>query len=63
MDIDGAHAVAILLAALAVSLILLGGRLFRDARSHAGRAVAVATGIFGMTLLRGPPPSMTMPSS
>ena len=51
MDIDGAHAVAILLAALAVPLILLGGRLFRDARSNAGRAVAVATGIFGMTLL------------
>lgn len=51
MEIDGADGVAILLAALAVPLILLGGRLFRAARSHAGRAVAVATAIFGVTLL------------
>lgn len=51
MDIDGAHAVAILLAALAVPVALLGGWLFRGARSHVGRAVAVATGIFGVTLL------------
>jgi hypothetical protein len=51
MDIDGAHGAAILLAALSVPLVLLGGRLFRGARSHAGRAVAVAMGIFGVTLL------------
>ncbi|MFM9849405.1 MAG: hypothetical protein ACKVP3_19875 [Hyphomicrobiaceae bacterium] len=51
MDMDGADAVAILLAALAVPVILLGGRLFRGARSHAGRAVAVATAIFGVALL------------
>ena len=51
MDIDGAHAVAILLAALAVPLVFLGARLFRGARSHSGRAVAVAMGIFGVTLL------------
>ena len=42
MDIDGAHAVAILLAALAVPLIWLGGGLFRDARSNAGRGNASA---------------------
>ena len=51
MEIDGADGIAILLAALAVPVILLGGRLFRGARSHAGRAVAVATGILGVTLL------------
>jgi hypothetical protein len=51
MAIDGADGVAILLAGLAVPLILLGGWLFRGARSLAARAVAVATGIFGVTLL------------
>ena len=51
MNIDGAHAVAIVLAALAMPLVLLCGRLFRGARSHGGRAVAVAAGIFGVTLL------------
>lgn len=51
MAIDGADGIAILLAALAVPLILLGGQLFRAARSHAGRAVAVALGIFGVALL------------
>ncbi len=48
---DGADGVAILLAALAVPLIVLGGRLFRGARSRAGRAVSVATVIFGVALL------------
>ena len=51
MEIDGADGIALLLAALAVPVILLGGRLFRGARSHAGRAVAVATAILGVTLL------------
>jgi hypothetical protein len=51
MAIDGADGIAILLAALAVPVILLGRRLFRGARSHAGRAAAVATGIFGVMLL------------
>jgi hypothetical protein len=51
MAIDGADGVAILLAALAVPIVLLGGLLFRSARSHAGRAVAVAMGILGVALL------------
>ena len=51
MQIDAADAVATLLAVLAVPMILLGGRLFRGARSHAGRAVAVATRNFGVMLL------------
>jgi hypothetical protein len=51
MAIDGADGIAILLAALAVPVILLGGRLFRGTRSHASRALAVATGIFGVMLL------------
>ncbi len=51
MAMDGADGIAILLAGLAVPLILLGGRLFRGARSHAGRAVGVAAGIFGVLLL------------
>jgi hypothetical protein len=50
MQIDAADAVATLLAVLAVPMILLGG-LFRGARSHAGRAVAVATRNFGVMLL------------
>lgn len=50
MDMDGADGVAILLAALAVPVILLSGQLFRAARSHASRAVAVAMGIFGVML-------------
>jgi hypothetical protein len=48
---DGADGIAILLAALAVPVMLFGGRLFRSARSRAGRAVAVATILFGVTLL------------
>ena len=51
MDIDGALGVAILLAALAVPVVFLSGRLFRRARSLAGRAIAVATGLFGVMLL------------
>ena len=51
MAINGADGVAILLAGLAVPLILLGGWLFRGARSLAARAVAVAAGIFEVTLL------------
>ena len=47
----GAGVVAVLLGALAVPCMLLGDRLFRHARSHAGRALAVATGLFGLTLL------------
>ncbi len=47
----GAGVVAVLLGALAVPFILLGDRLFRRARSHAGRALAVAARIFGLTLL------------
>lgn len=47
----GAGVVAVLLGALAVPFILLGDRLFRRARSHTGRALAVAAGIFGLTLL------------
>ena len=43
MAIDGADGIVILLAALAVPVMLFGSRLFRGARSHAGRAVAVAT--------------------
>jgi hypothetical protein len=51
MAIDGADGIAIVVAALAVPVILLSSRSFRGARSHAGRAVAVATGVFGVTLL------------
>ena len=51
MAIDGADGIAILVAALAVPVILISSRSFRAARSHAGRAVAVAMGIFGVTLL------------
>lgn len=51
MAIDGADGIAILLAALAVPVLLFGGWLFRGARFHAGRAVAVATGILGVALL------------
>ena len=51
MAIDGADGIVILLAALAVPVMLFGSRLFRGARSHAGRAVAVATVIFGVALL------------
>ena len=47
----GAGVVAVLLSALAVPCMLLGARLFHRARSHAGRALAVAAGIFGLTLL------------
>ena len=47
----GAGVVAVLLSALAVPCMLLGARLFHRARSHAGRAIAVAAGIFGLTLL------------
>ncbi len=51
MEFDWSVGLASLLAALAVPFLLLGDRSFRSTRSHAGRAVAVATGIFGMTLL------------
>jgi hypothetical protein len=51
MDIDGPDGIAILLAALAVPVIFLGGRLIRTTHSPAGRAVAVASVIFGVTLL------------
>ena len=45
----GAGVVAVLLGALAVLFILLGDRFFSRARSHAGRAVAVAARLFGLT--------------
>jgi hypothetical protein len=51
MAIDGADGVAILIAVLAVPILILGGWLFRGARTHAGRAVAVGTGILGLMLL------------
>ena len=47
----GTGVVAVLFGALAVPCMLLGPRLFRRARSPAGRALAVAAGIFGLTLL------------
>lgn len=52
MDWDfGSGIVAVLLSALAVPCMLLGARFFHRARSPGGRALAVAAGIFGLTLL------------
>ena len=47
----GAGVVAVLPGALAVPCMLLAPRLFHRTRSPAGRALAVAAGIFGLTLL------------